>query len=247
MKRKGNFLVIILVTLIAICGNVVVSPQCVRAEISGLVALYSFDEIYEIKALDSSGNNHHGIITMASRMEGKIGDGLLFGAENARVSVDDVLCFNNGLIAIEAWIKPDRVENGETYRIIGGYNYHGFYFQIRGGRLEILYDGQSYHYGTTQIPVDVWTHIAFTSDGRNISTHINTVVDKTSNITLPVWDIANINIGANEIYTGGSPLIDYVEEFPGIMDELKILGPNTSVTCGFPWPMFIPAITGAGR
>ncbi len=191
-------------------------------------ARYSFDESSGTIAIDSSGNKNHGNITAASRVEGKIGNGLLFGADNARISISNSLYFDKGLITIEAWIKPYKVESGKIYRLIGGYNYHDFYFQIRDGRLEILYDGQSYHYGTVSIQPDVWTHIAFTSDGTDVITYINGVEDGRSNITLPITSFVNINIGANYIYTGGGQLFDYIEEFPGIIDELKIWGAVTS-------------------
>lgn len=191
-------------------------------DIDGLIAHYSFDEGFGNIALDGTSNENHGVITAASRVEGKIGNGLLFGFDDSYIAIYDGLYFDNGLITIETWIKPDEMEAGEVYRIIGDYNYHGFYFQIRDGRLEILYEGQSYHYGSISILPNVWTHIAFISDGVNIVTYINGIEDARTNITLPIQNIFNIRIGAHRIYTGGNPLMDYIEEFPGIIDELRI-------------------------
>lgn len=197
-------------------------PQTISISNSSLNASYDFNESSGSTAFDSSGNNHDGTITAASRVGGKLGNGLLFGFDDSYITVDDSLLFENGLITIEAWIKPDKIQEGEVYRILGGYIYYGFYLQVRDGRLEILYEGQSYHYGTKSILPNVWTHIAFTSDGKDIVTFINGIEDSRTNITLPVQDILNIRIGANHIYIGGSPLFDYIEEFPGIIDELRI-------------------------
>lgn len=239
MKKERHFLVIILAILIVICGKVVVSPQCVRAENNGLLVFYSFGEPYGTTVLDSSGNNYHGILTGASRVEGKVGGGLLFSADyNARVFITDFLEFNDGLITVEAWIKPYRIENGETYRILGDTGDNGVYFQIRDGMLEVCYEGLSYHYGITPIQVGVWTRVVFTSDGRHITTYINSVLDKISNITLPLRVIGNVTVGARNIYTGGDPLFDWVEEFPGIIDEFKIW--NRSDTSS-------PVISGSSR
>ncbi len=197
-------------------------PQTISISNSSLNASYNFNEPPGSIAFDSSGNNHDGTITAAGRVDGKLGNGILFGIDNSYMTVDDSLLFENGLITIEAWIKPDKIQEGEVYRILGGYIYYGFYLQVRDGRIEILYEGQSYHYGTKSILPNVWTHIAFTSDGKDIVTYINGIEDSRTNITLPVLEILNIRIGAAWIYTGGSPLDDYIEEFPGIIDELRI-------------------------
>jgi hypothetical protein len=193
-----------------------------QALVPGVVALYSFDDQLGNRTLDSSGNGFHGEITGASRVLGKMGEGLLFGRDNAHVLLNNSLPFDKGLITIEAWIKPSKIENGAIYRIIGGYNNHGLYFQIRDGRLEVLYEGQSYHYGNALIQPGVWTHIAFSSDGTDITTYVNGFAEAMTNITLPIQNMLNVNIGASLIYTGGATMTEYVEEFPGIIDELRI-------------------------
>lgn len=220
MKKERHFLVIILVILIVICGKVVISPQCLRAENNGLLVYYAFDELTGTTALDSSGNDYHGFIRGASRVVGKVGGGLLFGADDAVVGVAEFINFD-GAVTLEGWIKPYRIENGETYRILGDSGTHNTYFQIRDGRLEVCYNGQSYHYGTTQIPVDSWTRIAFTSDGKNITTYVNGALDKITNRTLPITVIGNVHLGANWTVMSG-PYGYYVDEFPGVIDEFKI-------------------------
>ncbi len=220
MRNLQFYLMVGVISLFIACGGG--SNDIVIAPPTGLIASYSFDDGYGNLAFDGTNTKAHGIITAASRVEGKIGNGLLFGLDDSYVSVNDGLYFNDGLITIEAWIKPNAMEAGKVYRIIGDYNYSCFYFQIRDGRLEILYDGKSYHYGTASIPINVWTHVAVTSDGKDIITYINGIEDARTNITLPIQYILNIRIGAHRIYTGGSSLEDYIEEFPGIIDELRI-------------------------
>jgi len=193
-------------------------PNVSLDDVAYWAALYSFDETSGNVANDDSGLDNHGTITAATRMAGYSGNGLLFGADDARVTVDNTLYFDDGIIGIEAWINPSTIEAGKVYRIIGDYNYHGFYFQIRDGRLEVLFEGQSYHYGTVPIQPGVWTHIAFISDGKDIITFIDGIEDAQTNITLPIRSISNVKIGAHWIYPS-----DYVEEFPGIIDELEIV------------------------
>ena len=190
--------------------------------VEGLIANYSFDELLGNTARDESGLFHDGRISAASRVNGYFGEGLLFGFENSHIRLESILTFVDGLITIEAWINPAIIEAGKVYRIIGGYNYHELYFQIRDGKLEVLYEGQSYHFGNVMIQSGVWTHIAFTSDGTDIVTYINGVEDARTNITLPIQNFLNIHIGASYVYTGGSPSTDIVEEFPGVIDELRI-------------------------
>ena len=68
--------------------------------IDGLIAFYAFDEVCGNIALDAHVNDYYGDITAASRVEGRIGDGLLFGFDNARVRIEDILYFNRGLITV---------------------------------------------------------------------------------------------------------------------------------------------------
>jgi hypothetical protein len=37
-----------------------------------------------------------------------------------------------------------------------------------------------------------------------------------------MWGIDNVIVGANRVNTRGSPLIDLIEEFPAIIDELEM-------------------------
>jgi len=43
-----------------------------------------------------------------------------------------------------------------------------------------------------------------------------------TNITIPIRRIDNVIVGVNRVYTGGSPQIGLIEEFPGIIDELEM-------------------------
>ncbi len=74
--------------------------------VDGLAAHYSFDEGYGITALDGSGSEKHGVITVASRVEGKMGAGLFFGPDSGRVVFEQFIDFPDGLVTMEAWIKP---------------------------------------------------------------------------------------------------------------------------------------------
>lgn len=188
---------------------------------NGLLVYYPFNEVDGAISYDSSGNNIDGRIFGASRVKGKTGNGLLFGLDDSRLYVTEVLFFYDQ-ITIEAWIKPNNLEYGETYRIIGDYNYAHTNFQIRDKKLEICYNGTSYHLGEMEIPVGVWSRVAFTSDGTTIKTYINSVLDKQTTITLPLYVISNVAIGANRFQNTITRLTEYKDEFPGIIDEFKI-------------------------
>ncbi len=193
------------------------TPQKVSIANPAPEGFYNFNETSGNIAKDESGNKQDGIIVAASRVEGKIGNGLKLGLDDSYVSIAPMgFYFDKGLITIEAWIKPDTVETGKVYRIIGGFGYSEAYFQIRDGRLEVLFNGKSYHYGTLVIAPNVWTHIAFVSDGKDIITYINGNEDGRTNVTLPTRWMGNILVGATHT------LGNYVEEFPGIMDELRV-------------------------
>ena len=191
--------------------------------VDGLIANYSFDEGLGNVALDISGSKLHGTVYAASRVEeGYIGKGILFGSDDARISIDvtpqdNTMFFTDGLMSIEAWLKPSKIEVDKVYRIIGDYNYGGFYLQIRDGKIEVLYEGQSYHYGTVSIEPDAWTHIAITSNGTDIISYVNGLEDSRTNVSLPIQYLVNISIGSHRVY-----IEDYIEEFPGVMDELRI-------------------------
>ena len=200
-----------------------INPKSATIDVAYWAGWYTFDETTGNIALDDSGLDNHGTITAASRVAGYSGNGLLFGADNARVDIPDSVTFLDGLISIGAWINPTTIEAGKIYRIIGGYNYHGLYCQIRDGRLEVMFEGQSYHYGTVSIQPGVWSHIEFASDGKHVITYIDGIEEARTNITLPIWVFENIDIGANQVYIGGPPFFDHIEEFPGIIDELEMV------------------------
>ena len=199
-----------------------INPKSATIDVAYWAGWYTFDEISGNIANDDSGLDNHGTIVAASRVAGYSGNGLLFGADNARIDIPDSVTFMDGVISIGTWIKPTTIEAGKVYRIIGGYDYYGLYFQIRDGRLEVLFDGQSYHYGTVSIQPGVWSRIEFASDGKHVITYIDDIEEARTNITLPIWVFENINIGANEVYVGCPPCFDHIEEFPGIIDELEM-------------------------
>ncbi len=186
-------------------------------------AFYNFDEETGAIAYDSSGNEFNGDIVAASRTDGKIGNALLFGAADARVEMPWHGYFEEGYISIEAWIKLSEVEIDSIYRIIGDYNYHAIAFQIRDGKLEVISDEQSYIVGNQVLLPDIWTYIAFTSNGTEIKTYVNGVEDNSTTITFPANVTSTWSIGVHQTYdNSASGFRDYIEEFPGIIDELRI-------------------------
>jgi len=73
----------------------------------GLVAWWSFDGDRGNVARDSSGRGNHGLIQLATWVEGRIGRGLRFDKDRSLVKIPCKPALNLGsAITIEAWIYP---------------------------------------------------------------------------------------------------------------------------------------------
>lgn len=189
-----------------------------------MVFYFGFDEAGDSVAVDLSGHNRNGNVVAASRVDGKIGKALLFGHSAAHVDVmDPGLHENTGYITIEAWIKLDSLDMASIYKIIGGYNYHDYNFQIRNGRLEFIFNNISYILGKQLLTTNAWMHIAVVSDGTNIKTYIDGVEDNSANITMSLRTTTEVDIGATEIMDLSVPGgYRHEDNFSGIIDELKV-------------------------
>lgn len=202
-----------------------------------LIASYSFDETSGSTATNSAGSKFHGLIYGASRVVGKSGNALQFGAPNARVNITPfngdgkTMTFLNDTISIAAWIKADSITPGTYSHIIG--NSSGgsetFKLQLNGDKLQfLLNDGASYSSIITsnqQLTANTWYHIALAYDGTIANIYINGVLDNSVTISFHVLPVYNLlYVGAEYSWSSCT------NQFHGIIDELKLYNEMLSPT-----------------
>lgn len=197
--------------------------SCSVGSVGGLVTYLKFDEPFGAELIDASSNGNDGILYGENRVVGKIGKAVSFGVNDVHAELYNPI-LNEGIMSIEAWIKPLELNENINYRIIGGYDYHGYALQISNNKLELLMDGNSFLIGASIIVTGEWTHVAFTSNGTNMKLFVNGVEDASSvSFFAPTNNTYGVNIGANKIYQNISGnLIHYIDEFIGIIDEVRI-------------------------
>ena len=187
----------------------------------GLVASLGFNEGSGATVLDTSGRSNHGTITNATwSAAGKFGAALSFNGTSSWVTVPDAstLDLTNGM-TLEAWVKPTALSGWRTTLLkesAGGLAY-GLYandntpnpaitVQIAGVDRSAV--------GTSQLPVNTWTHLAATYDGAQVRLYVNGVQAgsraQTGNM---VVSTGPLRVGGNAVWT---------EFFAGLIDEVRV-------------------------
>ena len=185
---------------------------------SSLVASYSFNENSGLTAGDSSGNSNNGSISNATwNTGGKYGSALSFNGTNSIVSVNDSnsLDLTTGM-TIEAWVKPTTLSSWRTIILKEKTTSlaYALYANTDTGKPSAEMYGTSALAGTTQLPLNTWTHIAATYDGTTLKLYINgsMVSSKSTSIT--------IRISLDPLRIGGNT--KWGEYFNGLIDEVRI-------------------------
>jgi hypothetical protein len=180
------------------------------------VAAYSFDAGEGTVAEDLSGE-HEGTIEGPAWTKGKFGSALQFnGVEGEQVTVPD----SNDLdltdeLTLEAWVRPtEAIEwssivtkkrgSGISYQLVAHADHNAPVGYLADAEKEWGVDG-----GTTPLPANTWSHIAFTSDGAQLRFYVNGKLKGTSSMLV-----------AAEPSTG--PLVIGGDTFKGKIDEVRI-------------------------
>jgi hypothetical protein len=146
----------------------------------GPVAAYSFDEGEGITAEDASGNGHEGTIEGAGWTRGRYGDALRFVQNEGRqcVTVADSPDLRlEEEFTLEAWVRPEEwlggssivskelePGSGQSYSLGIGFTEYG---RVEGwSEDEVVYSPEP-------IEEDVWTHVAYTYDGRRARIYLD--------------------------------------------------------------------------
>ena len=181
------------------------------------MAAYGFNEGFGTIVTDASGNGNTGTIGTATwTTSGKYGNALSFNGTSARVTVNDSnsLDLTTGM-TLEAWLFPTAV----------------------GGWRDVIYKGTDDIYylmgssdnstpalggtfspsalrGTSNLPLNAWTHLAGTYDGTTMRLYVNGVQVSSRAQTGP------IQTSTAALTMGGDPL--YGQYFAGRIDEARI-------------------------
>lgn len=200
---------------------------------SGLVAAYGFDEGSGSSVNDVSGHGNNGVIdgaAWAPAPEGKYGSALSFNGVNDLVVVDasSSSTLNVGsAITEEAWVYPTMTQS--SWSTILHRQTDAFYLHasspagaMRPAGGAIFNGTESYVASTQPIPLNTWTHLAFTYDGTTIRLYANGILI----ISKPETGVIQPN--ANPLRMGGN--YPYGQFFQGLIDEVRIYNRALSVS-----------------
>jgi len=195
---------------------------------AGLVAYYPFDEGTGTVAHDRSGNGNHGkIIGGVNWVQGEFGAALDFGGVDGYVDcgADESLNIaQRGTLMI--WCRPTVVHGGIAGWVIDT-SWEGarLLFSVDtwhpgANTIGCMADGEEYQdfggYGS--LAQDVWSHVAYTFDGKIIGVYLNGVL-----MTTHVQPVTPVIEGVN-LWIGKSLGVSRNDQdhFHGMLDELRI-------------------------
>jgi hypothetical protein len=187
---------------------------------TGLVAAYSFNAGSGVQTVDSSGQGNTGTIAGATwTPNGKFGSALSFDGTSARVTVADANSLDlTTAMTIEAWVNPS---SGTGWREVvlketaGGLAYA--LYAVNNGSRPAAYVHTSTDIGSTgsaAVPLNTWTHLAFTYDGATLQLYVNGVLVKSGAAAGAAPASGGpLQIGGNSVWG---------EYFRGLIDEVRI-------------------------
>ena len=184
------------------------------------VAAYGFTEGSGTSAADASGTGNTGAIGSATwTTSGKYGNALSFNGTNARVTIPDApsLRLTNGM-TLEAWVYPTRVTNAWRDVVYKG---DDNYFlmatskpQSRPAGGGIFSGTYSDIFGTSNLALNTWTHLATTYDGATLRLYVNGVQVASKAQT------GTLTTSSNPLQIGGDAF--YGQYFAGRIDEVRV-------------------------
>ena len=184
------------------------------------VAAYGFTEGSGTSAADASGTGNTGAIGSATwTTSGKYGNALSFNGTNARVTIPDApsLRLTNGM-TLEAWVYPTRVTNAWRDVVYKG---DDNYFlmatskpQSRPAGGGIFSGTYSDVFGTSNLALNTWTHLATTYDGAILRLYVNGVQVASKAQT------GTLTTSSNPLQIGGDTF--YGQYFAGRIDEVRV-------------------------
>ncbi len=215
--------------VVAVDGGGLASPPSNEASATvappaptGLVAAYGFEETSGGTVADGSGNGRTGTISGATRSAaGKFGRTLSFDGVNDLVTVPDgdALDFARNM-TLEAWVNPTTITGAWRTVAIkerpGGLVY-ALYAGTDNGRpgANVFAGGNEFDaFGTSQITLNTWTHLAMTLDATTLRLYVNGTQVATRGVSLSMAaSTGALKIGGNNVWP---------EWFKGLIDEVRV-------------------------
>jgi glucose/arabinose dehydrogenase/PKD repeat protein len=201
-------------------GEVTVTVSNSAPPVNGLVLAYGFEETSGTTANDVSAAKNNGSVNGAtSTASGRFGRALSFDGVNDRVDVPDAasLDLTTGM-TLEAWVKPTTTSGWRTaiLKEMGGEDLAYALYASDGSRPrgEILTSAYNTAAGSAALPLNAWSHIAATYDGKNQRFYLNGTLVKVTTIT------GSMPNSPNPLRIGGNTL--WGEYFGGLIDEVRV-------------------------
>jgi glucose/arabinose dehydrogenase/PKD repeat protein len=190
----------------------------------GLVAAYAFNEGSGTTTADVTGNGQAGTISGATwTTQGRYGNALVFDGVNDMVTVADsnLLDLTTGM-TISAWVFPTAHGAGRWRNVIikerpNGEVYN-LYSNVDANVPQVWVDPAPDVWldarGTSQLPLNAWSHLTGTYDGAVLRLYVNGVQVGSRAVT------GSLLISNGALRIGGNAIWD--EFFQGRIDEVRI-------------------------
>jgi hypothetical protein len=206
-------------------GNVDASPATAAwtvtaPAVTGPVAAYGFNEASGTTAADASGNSLTATITGATHTTaGKSGRALSFNGTSNLVTVADnaKLDLTRGM-TLEAWVRPSNATGSRSviFKEQSSGPVYGMYANTSTNRPAgyVSVGGEQNIRSTTQLPVNVWHHLAVTYDGVALRLYVDggQVAYRALAGSIAVSTGA-LRIGGNNVWG---------QRFAGLIDEVRV-------------------------
>ncbi len=190
----------------------------------GASGFWSFNEGTGTTSADLSGKGYTGLIKNATWTVGKLGNALLFNGINSSVRIQGSASeAPENAIAFEAWVNPTEQKTAKIIQKrdwdgdgIGQDKWNGWQGSIRTA------DGVSHsvNWGSGQVPLDTWSHLALSYDGASLKLYVNGVLKAETPVT------GKLKKTTEDIYIGSDAGIQ--KFFKGTIDELAFYNRSLS-------------------
>jgi glucose/arabinose dehydrogenase len=187
---------------------------------AGPVAAYSFDEGAGTTFADASGSGNSGTMSGATWAAGRFGTALSFNGTSAIANVPDSpsIDLTTGM-TLEAWVNPVSLNGFRTVLLKErpGQLAYALYGNTDLGRPRgetFTSAGWSSSQGTSQLPLNTWSHLATTYDGTTLRLFVNGA------LTGSVATTGSLLVSVNPLRIGGNAI--WGEYFNGRIDEVRI-------------------------
>ncbi len=205
----------------ATSAPILVTVDNTAAPPAGLVAGWGFDEGGGTTTADVTGNGNSGTLANTTWVPGRFGTALSFNGTTSLVSVLDSasLDLTTGM-TLEAWVYPTAL--GTSWRTVllkeqPGNLVYSMYANTTSQRPngQVFVGSSEWNVnGSSQLPLNAWSHLAATYDGANIRLFVNGAqVGAVGQTGAMPASTGALRIGGNNIWG---------EWFQGRIDEVRV-------------------------